>query len=258
MLAVSWDTVRVFLHVLAATMWVGGQITLTALVPVLRRLGAEVPRAAARRFNQVAWPTFAVLVITGIWNIIAVRSRINGSYETTLVVKLIVVAISGISAALHARARNTAGLAVFGALTRRQRSGGPVPRHPACRLTVTVGVHTYPIVAGRPERDRLKEQDHALERPKGRGRRQVGQQQTGGEPGLAGCQPHRGKPAEAVPGNHQRAVTLGTNGLCQPRAHSGNHSGRRSFAIVLIVGTAAMMASPSARPAATLSLPPSQ
>jgi putative copper export protein len=99
MLAVSWDTIRVFLHVLAATVWVGGQITLTALVPVLRRLGAELPRAAARRFSQVAWPAFAVLVITGIWNIIAVRPQINGSYETTLVVKLIVVAISGISAA---------------------------------------------------------------------------------------------------------------------------------------------------------------
>jgi putative copper export protein len=117
MLAVSWDTVRVFLHVLAATVWVGGQITLTALVPVLRRLGADVPRAAARRFTQVAWPAFAVLVITGIWNIIAVRSQITGSYQTTLVVKLIAVAISGISAALHARAQNNAGRAVFGALT---------------------------------------------------------------------------------------------------------------------------------------------
>jgi putative copper export protein len=40
MLAVRWDTVRLFLHVLAATVWVGGQITLVALVPVLRRLGA--------------------------------------------------------------------------------------------------------------------------------------------------------------------------------------------------------------------------
>jgi putative copper export protein len=117
MLAVSWDTIRLFLHVLAATVWVGGQITLAALVPVLRRLGTEIPRAAARRFNQVAWPAFAVLVITGIWNIVAVRSQIHGSYETTLVVKLIAVAISGVSAALHARARNPAGLAVFGALT---------------------------------------------------------------------------------------------------------------------------------------------
>ena len=68
MLSVSWDTIRLFLHVLAATIWVGGQITLAALVPVLRRLGADIPRAAARRFNQVAWPAFAVLVITGIWN----------------------------------------------------------------------------------------------------------------------------------------------------------------------------------------------
>ena len=117
MLSVSWDTIRLFLHVLAATIWVGGQITLAALVPVLRRLGAEIPRAAARRFNQVAWPAFGVLVITGIWNIAAVQSQIKGSYETTLVVKLIVVVISGVTAALHARARNPRWIAEFGALT---------------------------------------------------------------------------------------------------------------------------------------------
>jgi putative copper export protein len=116
-LSVNWDTIRLFLHVLAAAIWVGGQITLAALVPALRRLGTEIPRAAARRFNQVAWPAFGVLVITGIWNIAAVRSQIKGSYETTLVVKLIVVAISGVTAALHARARTTTWIAVFGALT---------------------------------------------------------------------------------------------------------------------------------------------
>ena len=117
MLFRSWDTVRLFLHVLAATVWVGGQLTLAALVPVLRRLGADIPRAAARRFNQVAWPAFGVLVITGIWNIAAVHDQIKGSYETTLVVKLIVVAISGVTAALHARARKPVWIAVYGALT---------------------------------------------------------------------------------------------------------------------------------------------
>ncbi len=117
MLAVSWDTVRLFLHVLGATVWVGGQLTLAALVPVLRALGTEVPRAAARRFNQVAWPAFALLVATGIWNIVADQAKITGSYRTTLVVKLVVVLISGVTAALHARARSAAGLAVFGALT---------------------------------------------------------------------------------------------------------------------------------------------
>ncbi|MGH3292460.1 MAG: hypothetical protein ACRDP7_11680 [Trebonia sp.] len=119
MLAVSWDTVRLFLHVLAATIWVGGQLTLTALVPVLRAFGAEVPRAAASRFNQVAWAAFAVLVVTGVWNIIAVRGQIrhDPGYRTTLIVKLVVVAISGLTAALHARSRSTTGPAVFGALT---------------------------------------------------------------------------------------------------------------------------------------------
>jgi putative copper export protein len=116
MLGVTWDTVRLFLHVLAATVWVGGQLTLAALVPVLGRLGAQVPKAAARRFNQLAWPAFAVLVATGVWNIIAVRSQIHGAYETTLVVKVAVVAVSGVTAALHSRARSRAGLAIFGAL----------------------------------------------------------------------------------------------------------------------------------------------
>ncbi len=117
MLSVSWDTIRLFLHVLAATIWVGGQLTLAAVVPVLRRLGAELPRAAARRFNQVAWPAFGVLVVTGIWNMIAVRSQLTGSYRVTLIVKLVVVLISGVTAALHARSRSTAGLAIFGTLT---------------------------------------------------------------------------------------------------------------------------------------------
>jgi putative copper export protein len=120
MLSVSWDTIRLFLHVLAATVWVGGQITLAALVPVLRRLGAELPRAAARRFNQVAWPAFGVLIITGIWNIAAVHDQVKGSssgYQTTLVVKLIVVAISGVTAVLHTRARKPVWIAVYGALT---------------------------------------------------------------------------------------------------------------------------------------------
>jgi putative copper export protein len=83
-LPVSWETVRLFLHVLAATVWAGGQLTLAALVPVLRRVGAEIPKAVARRFNQVAWPAFAILIATGVWNVLAVRSQISGSYETTL------------------------------------------------------------------------------------------------------------------------------------------------------------------------------
>ena len=119
MLAVSWDTVRLFLHVLAATIWVGGQLTLAALLPVLRRFGADAPGVVARRFNQVAWTAFVILIVTGIWNIVAVRSQIDhsASYRTTLIVKLAVVAVSGVAAALHIRSRTARSRAVFGALT---------------------------------------------------------------------------------------------------------------------------------------------
>jgi putative copper export protein len=117
MLAVHWDSVRLFLHVLAATIWVGGQLVLAALVPTLRAIGHDAPKAAARRFNQVAWPAFAVLIATGAWNVAAEWDAVTGSYRTTLIVKLVVVSVSGISAALHIRARTKGALATFGALT---------------------------------------------------------------------------------------------------------------------------------------------
>lgn len=116
MLPVSMGTIRIFLHVLAATIWVGGQLTLAALVPALRGSTEGITKVAARRFNQVAWPAFAVLVATGVWNIVAVGDR-GGAYRTTLTVKLVVVAISGVTAFLHTRAKTKAGLAVYGALS---------------------------------------------------------------------------------------------------------------------------------------------
>jgi len=42
------DTLRLFLHVLGATLWVGGQLTLAPLVPALREVSPDAPRAAAR------------------------------------------------------------------------------------------------------------------------------------------------------------------------------------------------------------------
>jgi putative copper export protein len=116
MLPLHLETVRLFLHVLAATVWVGGQLVLAALVPALRRVGSDVPRTAARAFNRIAWPAFGVLVATGIWNIVAEGDR-GPAYRTTLTVKLVVVAASGLTAYLHARATSRRGMAVFGALT---------------------------------------------------------------------------------------------------------------------------------------------
>ena len=117
MLPFTWETLRLFLHILAATIWVGGQLTLAALVPTLRAMGAQAPKAAARRFNQVAWPAFAVLVLTGIWNIVAESDKQSDpGYQATLGIKMALVLLSGVSAFLHTRARSKAGLAVWGAL----------------------------------------------------------------------------------------------------------------------------------------------
>ncbi|MFP5218907.1 MAG: hypothetical protein ACLGIG_04110 [Actinomycetes bacterium] len=116
MLSVGIDELRVFLHLLAATVWVGGQLTLAGLVPVLKRVSPEAPRAVAVQFGRIAWPAFAVLVATGIWNIVAVGGSSN-EYRRTLELKLAVVLLSGVSAYLHARAETRRGLAVWGALT---------------------------------------------------------------------------------------------------------------------------------------------
>ncbi|MFO7590924.1 MAG: CopD family protein [Acidimicrobiia bacterium] len=117
MLPITWATVRVFLHVTAATVWVGGQLTLAGLVPGLRALGPDAPRTVARRFNRIAWPAYGVLVVTGIWNILAVDPDFSSSYGRTVMIKIAVVAVSGVTAFLHTIARTKVGLAVFGALT---------------------------------------------------------------------------------------------------------------------------------------------
>ena len=118
MLPVTADTIRLFLHVLAATVWVGGQFTLAGLVPGLRALGPDAPRTVARRFNRIAWPAFGVLFLTGLWNLAetSVGDR-SDEWLATLFAKLAIVALSGISAALHTRAATRRGLAIWGSLS---------------------------------------------------------------------------------------------------------------------------------------------
>lgn len=117
MLPVDVETIRLFLHVLAATIWVGGQLTLAALLPVLRRAGADVPRLAARQFGRVAWTAFAVLVVTGIWNMAEYDDTDAAGYRATMTTKLVLVVLSGAAALVHARARSKLWLAIGGAAT---------------------------------------------------------------------------------------------------------------------------------------------
>jgi putative copper export protein len=124
MLPVHAATIRLFLHVLGATVWVGGQLALAGVVPIVRRHGGvEAVRAVARRFQQIAWPAFVLLLATGVWNLIEVKvGDASSSYLATLFAKLVLVAISGVAAAGHIIVRRPAlkgmlaGLALLTAL----------------------------------------------------------------------------------------------------------------------------------------------
>jgi len=116
-LDVTWSTLRLFLHVLGAAIWVGGQVTVAYLLPTVRGLGDEAPRAVARRFNQIAWAGFAILLITGVWSllVIDVGDR-STAYHATLGLKLLAVAVSVCGVVVHILGRSKAALAVGGAL----------------------------------------------------------------------------------------------------------------------------------------------
>jgi putative copper export protein len=116
-LASGLDTIRLSLHVLAATVWVGGQITLLGLLPDLRRLGGDASVKVARAFARISWPAFAVLVITGFWNIAAVHaSHSTHAWKVVLAIKIAVVALAGIAALVHARATTRPSLAAWGSI----------------------------------------------------------------------------------------------------------------------------------------------
>ena len=108
--------VRLSLHVLAASVWVGGQITVAGLVPAARDLGEGAPRRVARAFARLSWPAYGVLLVTGIWNVAATHVG-SGPWRSLLVAKVAVALLAGVSAWLHGRARGRSGLAAWGAAT---------------------------------------------------------------------------------------------------------------------------------------------
>ncbi len=115
MLPINVEAIRLLLHLLAASIWVGGQLVLGGLIPALKPAGPEHIRAVARRFQLLAWPSFAVLLITGVWNLLAVDpANQSSAWMMTLMVKLGLVAVSGSAAAIH--------VLVFGPAVRRATS----------------------------------------------------------------------------------------------------------------------------------------
>lgn len=103
------NEIRIFLHVLAVCVWVGGQIVMLALLPVLRQLGGDASSRIAQQFGRVSWPFFALAVFTGIWNMFAIEmAAVSASWHITFAIKFVLVIISGLAAFVHQRTESTA------------------------------------------------------------------------------------------------------------------------------------------------------
>jgi uncharacterized membrane protein len=107
---------RLFLHVLSASVWVGGQLVLAGLLSTVRSLGDDAPRRVAQAFNRLAWPAFGIAVVTGLWNVVAIP--LSDLQHPWIEIKVLVVLLSGLGAAAHQMARgNKIVLAVGGAMS---------------------------------------------------------------------------------------------------------------------------------------------
>ena len=103
---------RLFVHVLAASIWVGGQIVLVGLVPTVRTLGPDAPARVARAFNRMAWPAFGITVLTGLWNVFVLP--LDELSHPWIELKVLAVTLSGLGALVHQQARGNRTLVAVG------------------------------------------------------------------------------------------------------------------------------------------------
>lgn len=94
-----------WVHVLGATVWVGGQLTIAALMPALRASeddeahGRRIVSTAARRFQPVAWAAFALMLFSGLG--LLMDTPRGGSFGRVFGEKMVFVAVSAVAAAVH-------------------------------------------------------------------------------------------------------------------------------------------------------------
>lgn len=111
------DQIRIILHLLGVTVWLGGQIVMLGLLPVLRQAGGDVPKLVARGFHSIAWPAFGLAVVTGIWNMLDVdMGEATTGYNMAFGIKMLLVVITGLAAGLHQTTEKPAVRGITGAL----------------------------------------------------------------------------------------------------------------------------------------------
>jgi putative copper export protein len=117
MISPTIDSVRIFLHVLAVAVWVGGQIVLAGIVPALRTSAPQSMPVVARAFARIAWPAMVVVVFTGMWSLgsINVADQSN-AYLATFGIKMLLVGLAIIATIVHSAGTSKASKAIGGAV----------------------------------------------------------------------------------------------------------------------------------------------
>lgn len=102
MISPTADSIRVYLHLLAVAVWVGGQIVLAGIVPKLREVAPDAMTTVARAFARIAWPAFIVIVFTGAWSLGAANvADKDTEYLVTFFVKMLMVGAAAIATIIH-------------------------------------------------------------------------------------------------------------------------------------------------------------
>lgn len=101
-----------YIHILGATVWIGGLIVVAALVPAVRKVTTdrEVIRAIARRFGVLSWIALGSQVLTGAW---MAADRV---WDTVLITKISLVLVSAVLAGWHTMAARSQSPALRGAI----------------------------------------------------------------------------------------------------------------------------------------------
>lgn len=116
MISPTLDSVRVFLHLIAVAVWVGGQIVLAGIVPQLRSVAPEAMKTVAQGFARIAWPAFLVIVFTGMWGLgtIDVADQ-SSAYLATFGIKMLLVGAAVIATLIHSQGTSKAAKGIGGA-----------------------------------------------------------------------------------------------------------------------------------------------
>jgi putative copper export protein len=117
MISPTIDSLRIYLHILAVTVWVGGQFVLAGIVPSLRREATNALPVVAKGFAKVAWPAMILIVFTGAWGLGTIDvTQQSSSYMVTFSLKMLMVGIAIIATVIHSAGTSKLAKALGGAV----------------------------------------------------------------------------------------------------------------------------------------------